>query len=620
MTEENKRPDETQIPEEELVPENDEIIGRAFKWSLAVIGVIAVIVVAIVLIQQEDDVVEETKEKSVGKIADLESKSEKRPQVEFVDVTRESGIAFVHESGARGEKLLPESMGSGAAFLDYDGDGDPDLLLVNATVWPHVAADGPKSTQGLYRNDGEGHFEDVTREAGLAVSCFGMGAAVGDFDGDGDPDLYLTTVGSNRLFRNDSGQFLDVTEASGTGGAADQWSSSSGFFDYDGDGDLDLFVCNYIRWSREIDMEINFTLNGRDRAYGPPTNYQGAQPYLFRNDGKGVFTETAEEAGLHVVNRATGVAVGKSLAVIFEDYDHDGDLDVFVANDTVRNFLYRNSGDGSFEEVGERAGFAYDTGGNATGAMGIDAAFYRNDESLGIGIGNFANEMTSLYVASEGIDQFADEAIIEGIGSPSRLRLSFGLIFFDYDLDGRLDLLQANGHLEEEISQIQASQEYRQPAQLFWNAGPEARACFVEVPREDGLEALAEPIVGRGVTAADIDGDGDLDLLLTQTGGAPKLLRNDQELGHHWLRCRLVGTQSNRDAIGAEVTLVAGGRIQKRRVMPTKSYLCQVELPVTFGLGKKAEIESLTVRWPDGTLQEIPNVTADQLLVIRQDQ
>ncbi|MEQ8764467.1 MAG: CRTAC1 family protein, partial [Planctomycetota bacterium] len=438
------------------------------------------------------------------------------------------------------------------------------------------------------------------------------------YDGDGDPDLYLTAVGPNKLLRNDNGRFLEVTQTAGVAGADDQWSSSAGFFDYDRDGDLDLFVCNYIRWSREIDQEINFTLNGRDRAYGPPTNYVGAQPYLFRNEGDGTFQEVAEEAGLHVQNRATGVPVGKSLAVIFEDIDEDGDLDVLVANDTVQNFLYRNEGDGSFEEIGELSGFAYDTGGNATGAMGIDAAFYRNDRTLGIGIGNFANEMTSLYVAGDGSGHFSDEAIIEGIGSPSRLRLSFGLLFFDYDLDGRLDLLQANGHLEEEISQIQASQQYRQPAQLFWNAGPSARACFVEVPEEEGTKDLYQAIVGRGVTCADIDLDGDVDVLLTQTGGRPKLLRNEQSLGHHWLRCKLIGAAPARDAIGAEVTLVAGGKTQKRRVMPTKSYLCQVELPITFGLGGATKIDSLTVRWPDGTQQPVTVEAVDRELIIQQ--
>jgi hypothetical protein len=310
--------------------------------------------------------------------------------------------------------------------------------------------------------------------------------------------------------------------------------------------------------------------------------------------------------------------VAKGLALTFLDHDSDGDLDVFVANDTVRNFLFRNEGGMRFTEVGEETGFAFDSNGNATGAMGIDAAWFRNDESVGVAIGNFANEATSLFVAEPGIDLFSDESVVEGLAAPSRTLLSFGVVFLDYDLDGRLDLLAANGHLETEISEVQSSQRYRQPAQLFWNAGPTARRCFAEVPDGEETADLRTPIVGRGVATADIDGDGDPDVVLTQIDGRPLLLRNDQTTGPHWLRVRLVGGGPvNRDGIGTRITLTAGGVTQRRTVVTTRSYLSQVELPVTFGLGTADRVESLTVTWPDGSVRNVPVPRVDVVVTIR---
>ena len=339
--------------------------------------------------------------------------------------------------------------------------------------------------------------------------------------------------------------------------------------------------------------------------------------YLWRNEGNGTFSDVSREAGIEVQNPATGEPMGKALGLVFIDADEDGDLDVFVANDTVQKFVFRNRGDGTFEEIGAASGVAFDSAGLATGAMGIDVADYGNSGALAVGVANFANEATSFYVQQKDPWQFVDMANSEGIGSPSRLKLKFGFFFFDYDLDGRLDILQANGHLENEINQIQPSQTYRQATQLFWNCGRGARGCYAVVP-DDRLGDLGRPIVGRGAAYADIDADGDLDVVLTDNGGSPLLIRNDQALGHHWLRVRLVGRGGNREAIGARLVLEAGGVVQRRQVMPTRSYLSQVELPVTFGLGSAERIDSLKVHWPGGGVQDVPVDAVDTVLTVEQ--
>jgi hypothetical protein len=610
---------------DELVPEDDTIIGTAFRWSLGVVAVAAAATLLVVwaLDRPETAVAPNVADRPrpLEPVSDVEP-----PTLLFADVTSAAGIDFVHFSGAAGEKLLPETMGGGCAFLDYDGDGDQDLLLVNGRPWPWSAASPVAPTSALYRNDGTGHYENVTASCGLDASLHGMGAAVGDYDNDGDPDLYLTAVGPNRLLRNDGGFFRDVTDSAGIAGSPQDWSTSAGFFDADADGDLDLFVCNYVRWSREIDFAVGYRLTGIGRAYGPPNSFQGSFCDLFRNDGDGTFTDVSRESGIEVVNPDTGVPVAKALGVAFADPDGDGLPDLFVANDTVRNFLFHNRGGCRFEEAGAEAGLAYGPMGQATGAMGIDAADYRNDASLGVAIGNFANEMSSLYVSQRDPWSFVDQAIGEGIGAPSRKVLSFGLFFFDCDLDGRLDLLQANGHLEAEINTVQPSQHYRQAPQLFYNAGPAARHTFVEVDPAR-LGDLASPLVGRGAAYADIDGDGDLDVLLTEVGGRPRLLRNDQALGHHWLRVRLAGTSCNRDAIGALVELAwrpdgPGGAlvVQRRQVAPTRSYLSAMELPLTMGLGRGARVESLRVRWPGGGVQDVAVDRVDTTITVRQAQ
>lgn len=622
MSEVTKPRDPNVSPEEELVPEDDAIIGVAMKWSIIAVVGLGIVIGIIALLSRDniepEKIIDRDKIRTPDKLA---QDTEAMPAVAFKDMTSAAGIDFVHNSGARGKKLLPETMGGGCAFFDFNNDGAQDLLLVNSTNWPGEGAGEPVPTTQLYQNDGKGNFTNVTKQAGFELNIYGLGNAVGDFDNDGDVDVFIAALGPNVMMRNNGdGTFTNITDTAGVAGEANRWSSSAGFFDYDNDGKLDLFVCNYVEWSPEIDIELATSLNGIDRAYGPPTNYKGTQSYLYHNNGDGTFEDVSEKAGIHVNNPARGEPIGKALAVTFVDVDSDGWLDIFVANDTVQNFVFRNKGDGTFSEEGARAGVAFDNMGSATGAMGMDVADYRNDGTIAIAIGNFANESSSLFAQQPNQAwQFADVAGAEGFGSPSRLRLSFGVFFFDYDLDGRVDLFQANGHLEDEIQETQPSQTYKQPAQLFWNCGPDGRACFALVPDEKAGD-LVEPIVGRGASFADIDGDGDLDVLITQTGARPLLLVNEQALHHNWLRIKLVGTKANRDAIGARIELTADGHTQRKQVMPTRSYLSQVELPVTFGLGTSEKVESLRVIWPGGAVQEVAVPSVNTVLTVTQSE
>lgn len=542
----------------------------------------------------------------------------------WIDITESAGIQFRHNRGATGRKFLPESMGAGAAFFDMDQDGDQDLLLVDSGSLP---GDGGTPGQSrLYENDGSGKFRDVTTDAGIPGGFYGQGVATADYDGDGDVDIFFTALGPNRLLRNEGAEFVDTTLAAGVAGGTDTWSSSAGFFDYDLDGDLDLFVCNYLVWSQEIDLELNYTFNGKDRVYGSPNQYDGVHSYLYRNEGDGTFSDVSKTSGIQVSHPASGKALSKALAVTFVDVDGDRYPEILVANDMEPNFLFRNLADGRFEEVGVISGLGFDSMGFANSGMGIDAGDFNNDGVLGVPVGNFANEMTTFHVQQPDRWQFNDVTNVTGVGLPSLNRLSFGLFFFDYDLDGRLDLLQANGHLEDEINFYQPSQSYRQPTQLFRNTGADPSSSSGSNPNpikpfallpENRIGALSQPIVGRGATYADIDADGDLDVLITQAGDRPVLLRNNESNLGNWLRVRLVGGGMNRDAIGATITLVAGGVRQTRQVMPTRSYLSQVELPVTFGLGREGTVESLEVLWPDGNTQSIEIGRINTTLAIR---
>jgi len=598
---------------------DDAVVGRAFRRSLSVIVLFALIGGSIAWWWNRPRTTVTLRETKIVPAERRQRNTAEIPDIPFADVTRSAGIAFVHENGATGDKLLPETMGGGCAFLDYDGDGDQDILFVNSRRWPWDKRPRQKpATMALYRNDGTGRFDDVTARSGLDISLYGMGVAVGDYDNDGRTDVYISALGTNRLFHNTGGKFVDVTETAGVGGGKTDWSTGCGWLDFDNDGDLDLFVANYVVWSKEFDLAQNFQLKGVGRAYGRPLAFDGTWPVLYRNDGHGRFTDVSRSAGVRVNNPLTGKPMAKSLGVTFADFDDDGRIDIFVSNDTVRNFLFHNRGDGTFEEIGRRTGIAFDPQGNARGAMGLDVSHFRNDDDLGIAIGNFALEMSALYVSHDGQLAFTDDAVATGLGPNSRLNLTFGVLFCDVDLDGRPDLFAANGHLERDINLVQPSQHYRQSPQLFYNAGPDATTEFVPVPADKSGTDFVKPMVGRGAAVADIDGDGDLDILIGAAGEAPRLLRNDQQTGHHWIRFQLTGTKCNRSAIGARIKLRRGTESQTQQVMPTRSYLSQSELPVTFGLGNSTGIDAVTITWPDGSTQTVEHPRIDRLHRIRQ--
>ena len=647
MTENNelKRPSDTS--DDELYGEADDtVIGRAFIFSLVAIAALIGIGLVLFFVLQPASTVEENRETDQGQLSVRERNngeagnggsgagSRRVPKVTFTDVTSAAGIDFIHESGATGEKLLPETMGGGCAFFDYDSDGDADILFVNSRHWEWDRGPETKpAVMGLFRNNGDGTFENATSGSGLELPIYGMGCAVGDFDNDGDSDLFLSAVGQNRLYRNDDGMFVDITSTSGVAGDSSQWSTSCGWLDYDNDGWLDLYVCNYVQWSREIDLGQDFRIAGVGRAYGPPTAFSGAYPYLYHNEGDGTFKDVSAEMGIQVKNSDTGVPVAKSMGVAPIDINGDGWIDLIVANDTVRNFLFVNEKGKRFAEMGEVAGIAFDSKGSARGAMGIDTANFRNGtraadsssdagplnlDTIGVAIGNFANEMSALYVSEDRQLNFRDEAISTGLGPPTRLDLTFGLFFFDYDLDGRLDLFGANGHLEEEINKVQPSQFHAQQPQLFWNAGLGGRSEFIRVGVETLGDGFLNRIVGRGASFADIDGDGDTDVLLTSSGGKPRLLRNDQETGHHWVRLQLTGRMTNRDAIGSWVEVYAGQDVYRRQVMPTRSYLSQSEKTVTIGIGSHPAIDKAIIYWAGGKTQEILQPAVDSVIKVQE--
>jgi hypothetical protein len=505
----------------------------------------------------------------------------------FVDVTGSAGLRFQHNSGAYGGKLLPETLGSGCAFLDYDADGWQDILLVNSMDWPGHKRQ--RTTMKLYRNNRNSTFTDVTQAAGLDVEMYGMGVAVGDYNNDGYPDIFISCVGQSRLFRNTGkGTFFDVTKASGLLGKQGL-SSSAIWFDYDRDGFLDLFVCNYVHWTAETDVFCS--LDGKNKSYCTPEAYRGDTCWLYHNRGNGTFEDVTATSGIFDSS-------SKSLGVAMLDYDQDGWPDLLVANDTQPNKLYRNLHNGKFKDAAVEAGLAFSEDGKARAGMGVDVADYDNSGKPGIIITNFDNEMIGLY--RETGQAYDDVAMQTGLGAASRNTLGFGCVFFDADLDGLLDIAVANGHIDDTVRHIRGNVGYAQPAQLFLNLG---RGKFRDIAGEIG-GGYDSPKVGRGLVVGDFDHDGDQDLLLTTNNGPAFLYRNDQLSGNRGIRFHLIGTKSNRDAIGANVRIFFNGQTELRVVRSGSSYLSQSELPVTFGVGKQDVIDRVVVEWPSGQNQE----------------
>jgi enediyne biosynthesis protein E4 len=516
------------------------------------------------------------------------------PGFRFTDVTGPAGIGFRHNSGAFGKKYLPETLGPGCAFLDYDNDGWQDILLINGTDWPGHRKQ--RSTMRLYRNNRNGTFADVTRAAGLDVEMYGLGIAVGDFNNDGFPDIYVTCVGQSRLFQNTGrGGFVDITTRSGLGGRQG-FSSSALWFDYDRDGLLDLFVCNYVKWSAAQDVFCS--LDGKHKSYCTPEAYRGETCWLFHNRGNGTFEDVTAKSGIFDSS-------SKSLGVAMLDYDADGWIDLLVANDTQPNKLYHNQRDGTFQDIAVKAGVAFSEDGKARAGMGVDVADYDNSGIPGLAITNFDNEMLGFYRGTRG-GLYVDQAAQSDVGRASRRSLGFGCFFFDADLDGLLDLLVVNGHIDPAIRDARPNTEYAQPPQLFLNKGA---AGFHDVAAALG-GGFADPKVGRGAAFGDFDRDGDLDVLITTNQGPAYLYRNDLTNGHQSIRFKLVGTKSNRDGIGATVRVTSGGETGSRMVKSGSSYLSQSELPVTFGLAKRDRVERAEVHWPSGRVEEFKNLRA----------
>lgn len=548
----------------------------------------------------------------------------------FVDITETAGIDFAHANDASEDRLLPETMGAGAAFLDYDDDGLPDLFLVNGGRLPHragtgserttagatsAAGDAPAAATGrLYRNLGQGRFADVTVGSGLDVPLYGMGAAVGDVDDDGHVDLVVTGLGRSLLFRNQGdGTFAEVGAAFGF--APRGFATSAAFLDYDRDGFLDLFVCRYVAWSPETDLVCR--PDGVHRIYCTPESYPAVTNLLFRNEGGRRFVDVSAAAGI-------SAHPGKALGVVPLDGDGDGWPDLVVANDTERNVYFRNRGDGTFEEIGVPLGVAYSESGAPRGGMGIDAGDLDADGRSDIVITNFSHEMVALFRATE-TGRYLDDAAHLGLGFPTLLTLGFGVLVEDFDLDGHLDVLVANGHIEPRIAEIQRGQSYAQVPQLFYGAGGGRL-----VPAE-GEAAFTQALVARGLAGADIDGDGDTDLLVTQNGGTARLYRNDAP-PHAWVRVVLedggsgVRFHTSLSAYGAVVTLhgttLREGRAEpfqlRKELVSGRSYLSASETVLGFGLGMEGRADSLVVDWPSGSRSMLASPPLRQRLVLRE--
>jgi enediyne biosynthesis protein E4 len=522
-------------------------------------------------------------------------------QVTFRDITAQAGIHFTHNNAAFGKKYLPETMGPGCAFIDYDNDGYPDILLINGQGWP--GHQQKTTTLALYHNNHDGTFTDVTRKAGLAVPMYGLGVAVGDYDNDGYDDIFVSALGQSHLFHNNgNGTFTDVTQAAGLWGP-NEFSTSAAWVDYDHDGKLDLVVANYVQWSIEGDLFC--TLDGKHKSYCTPESYKGSSARLWHNLGNGKFEDVTKKAGLYD-------PTSKSLGVTILDYNGDGWPDILLANDTQPNKLYVNKRDGTFEEKGVAAGIGFSEDGVARAGMGVDAADYDRSGRPSVIITNFANQMLSLY-HNEGNGLFVDEAPRSEVGRATLVTLGFGCFFFDYDNDGWPDIFVADGHIENEIERVQKRVTYAEPPHLFRNLGG---GKFEEVTAKMGA-AFSAPKVARGAAYADIDNDGALDVLLTTNGGRVYLFHNEGGTNHS-LRVKLVGTKTNRDGIGAIVRVMLGGDKQWQTVKSGSSYLSQSELILTFGLGEKTKADSIEVQWPGGETEKFSSVAGDQTVTIQE--
>jgi len=527
-------------------------------------------------------------------------------QIHFRDVTAQAGIRFVHNNGAFGKKWLPETMGPGCAFIDYDNDGYPDILLVNGEDWPahpRGRAHRGTATLKLYHNNHDGTFTDVTRKAGLALSMFGLGVAVGDYDNDGFDDLFITALGQSHLFHNNgNGTFTDVTKSAGMWGP-NEFSTSAAWLDYDRDGKLDLVVSNYVQWTPQTDLYC--TLDGAHKSYCTPESYKGTSVRLWHNLGGGKFEDATTKAGL-------GDPTSKSLGITILDYNSDGWPDILIANDTQPNKLYLNKKQGTFEERGVAAGIAFSEDGVARAGMGVDAADYDRTGHPSVIISNFANQMVSLY-HNEGNGLFVDEAPQSEVGRATLVTLGFGCFFFDYDDDGWPDIFVADGHIEDQIERVQKRVSYAEPPHLFRNLGG---GKFTEVTAQMGT-ALAAPKVARGAAYGDIDNDGFPDLLLTTNAGPAYLFHNEGGTNHS-LRLKLAGTKSNRDGIGAVVRVTSGNDKQWKTLRSGSSYLSQSELVLTFGLGTNGKADTVEIQWPSGQVDRFSNTSAGQTVTVEE--
>lgn len=514
--------------------------------------------------------------------------------VVFTDVTSHAGIHFVHHNGAFGKKYLPETMGSGCAFVDLDGDGWPDILLLNDKDW---TPQGRRYTSALYRNDRDGTFTNVTKGSGLDVPMYAMGVAVADYDNDGLPDIYITALGGDHLFHNEGhGKFRDVTAASGIRNA--NFGTSAAWLDYDRDGKADLFVANYVQWTPKTDVWCS--LDGVHKGYCTPESSKGAPSKLYHNLGNGYFEDVSVKAGIADVS-------SKSLGVVVLDYDGDGWPDIFVSNDTQPNKLFHNNRNGTFAEQGVPSGVAYAEDGTARGAMGADAADYDRSGHPSLLVGNFSNQMLGLY-HNEGSGLFLDEAPSSPVGRDSLLSLTFGAFFLDYDLDGYPDIFAANGHSEEDIENIEPKVKYREPPLMFRNLGG---GKFEDVSTRLGSD-FSQPLLARGAAYADFDRDGDLDILVTTNNGPAHLYRNDGGNRNLWIRVSLSGVKSNRSALGAVVHVKSASGTQWQTVHSGSSYCSQSDLALTFGLGRDDRVLRLTIDWPSGEHQSFENLAANR--------